>query len=143
MKAIFIILFLFATVAANAQNQGICGKVVWVEGNQMPGPGPGTRPKPKGVVREIHVYEVTTLQQTLRENGFYKEIKTTLVAKTVSRQDGSYKVELPPGRYSVFTKEAEGLFANLFDQTGAINPVVVEAGKFTNLDLSVNYKAAY
>lgn len=143
MKSILIILSVYAAWHLNAQQQGICGKVSWVEGNQMPGPGPHARPKAKGIAREIHIYEAATLQQAVRENGFYKDIKTTLVAKTTSKADGSYKVKLPPGRYSVFTKESNGLFANLFDQTGAINPVTVEAGKFTILDISVNYKAAY
>jgi hypothetical protein len=142
MKTIVIIVFICLAGQVSAQKQGICGKVLWLEGNQMPGPGPA-RPKAKGVVREIHIYEVATLQDANRENGFYKEIKTDLVAKTFSESDGSYKVKLPPGRYSVFTKEPEGLFANLFDQTGAINPVTVETGKFTTHDLSVNYKAAY
>jgi hypothetical protein len=141
MKNLCAVIFICGAFHASAQNEGICGKVLWVEGNQMP--GPGLKTPAKTVVREIHVYEVATMQQTTRENGLFKEIRTNLIATTFSKRDGTFKIKLPSGKYSVFTKEEGGLFANLFDEKGAINPVTVERGKFTNLTISVNYKAAY
>lgn len=130
-----------ATLYTDVSRQGICGRVTWVEGNQMP--GPGSRPKPQGVIREIHVYEITTASQVTRTGGLFSEVKSKLVAQAFSKADGSYKISLPPGEYSVFTKEEQGLFANIYDHKGAINPVVVERGKFTTLNISINYKAAY
>jgi hypothetical protein len=141
MKNFIAVVLCLIIINASAQKQGICGKVIWEEGNQMP--GPGKKNTGKGIAREIHVYEMTTMEQTTRQNGFYKEIKTRFVASTVSKADGSYKLKLPPGKYSVFTKEPEGLFANLFDQNGGINTVEVTAGKFVPLEIKVNYKAAY
>jgi hypothetical protein len=141
MKRFFLLcLLVVATAAVYAQNRGICGKVLWLEGNQMPGSkaSPG-----KGVEREILIYEATTMQQATSHNGFYTDIKTRLVATVNSHADGAYKIKLPPGKYSVFTREPEGLFANLFDQDAIINPVVVKARGYTVLDLILNYRAAY
>lgn len=135
-------LTMFGSVLANAQNQGICGKVIWVEGNQMPGPGKKSTANP-GVERELHVYEAVTSHQAGQANGFYTDIKTKLIAKVKSKADGTFKIKLSPGVYSVFTKESEGLFANTFDQNGVINAVVVDKGKFTKTDIIINYKAAY
>lgn len=140
MIRIFI-LIVAAIFYSDAAKQGICGKITWVEGNQMP--GPGSRPKPQGVVREIYVYEITTSDQVKRDGGFFSEVRSKLVAQAFSKADGSYKISLPPGEYSVFTKEEKGLFANIYDHKGAINTVIVEQGKYTTLNISINYKAAY
>lgn len=142
MRSIFMITLIFAACQVSAQKQGICGKIFWIEGNQMPGPGMKTSGK-KGTAREIHIYEPVNFQQAVQVNGFYKDIKTKLVAKAQSQPDGSFKIKLPPGTYSVFTKEPEGLFGNTFDQNGVINSVTVIAGKFTKTDIIINYKAAY
>lgn len=108
----------------------------------MPGPGMKTTDK-KGVARELHVYEPVNFKQANQVNGFYRDINTKLIAKTQSQPDGSFTIKLPPGTYSVFTKEPEGLFANTFDQNGVINAITVEKGKFTKTDITINYKAAY
>jgi hypothetical protein len=127
MKILILVLVAFI-FQPPAQQQGICGKILWVEGNRMP--GPSKRPAPKGIVREIYVYEITTPKQALQHNLFFSNVSTKLVAKDISETDGSYKINLPPGRYSVFVKEKNGLFANIFDQNGAINPVTVESVKW-------------
>jgi hypothetical protein len=124
-----------------SQKQGICGKVLWVEGNQMP--GTSKRTPPQGVIREIYVHQVTTLKQTSRADGFFVNISTPLIGKTTSRADGSYEINLPPGKYSVFIKEQHGFFANIFDQDVAINPVTVEVNEMISLTISINYKAAF
>jgi len=143
MKSLLITLSLCAILMPSfAQKQGICGKVVWVSGNQMPGPDKKTT-LPKGVVREIFVYEATTDQQTTNENGFYKDTHTKLVAKIKSKSNGTFSVKLSPGIYSVFVKEEKGLWANTFDGEGHINPVTVTAKNWTNLLVQINYEAAY
>ena len=142
MKIICSILLFAVVFPATAQKQGICGKVLWVAGNQMPGPGKKLS-KGSGVEREIHIYEVVTVENTTQQNGFFTDIRSRRVAVGMSRSNGSYKIALPPGNYSVFTKEPDGLFANLFDAQGAINVVTVKEGEFTVIDLTVNYKAAY
>lgn len=142
MKVTAIGVLLLLSIPSLAQKQGICGTVRWIEGNQMPGPGAERSPG-KGVAREILVYEVTTMTQVKQENGFYTTVPTRLVARTRSNKKGEYRLKLPPGRYSVFVKETEGLWANLFDGSGAINPVEVQEGDFTVFHIQINYRAAY
>ncbi len=145
MKSLLILVlmcFAFATLLAQKQQQGICGKITWVSGNQMP--GPDKKPSPsKGIVREIFIYEVTSSQQAVQEDGFYTSVQTKLIAKTKSKANGSFSAKLPMGIYSVFVVEEKGLWANNFDGQGHINPVVVTAANWTNLLLEVNYEAAY
>ncbi len=143
MKYVFLVALAVALASdVIAQKQGICGKVTWVEGNQMPGPGV-KRTEGTGIVREIYVYELTTRNEATQGNGLYKEVSSTLVAKGKSNKRGEYRIKLPPGTYSVFTKEPDGLFANVFDAKGSINPVTVRSDDFTILNIVINYKAAY
>jgi hypothetical protein len=130
-------------VCANCKSQeGITGKVLWFEGNQMPGPGSKNKPG-KGVEREIHIYEVVKLSQVKKIDGFFSDVQTKLVARVSSLTDGSFSVTLPPGEYSVFTKEPSGLFANIFDGDGKVNPIRVDNNKFEEITLKINYQAAY
>lgn len=141
MKYLLIVLAL--GVQPLYAQQGIKGKVEWISGNQMPGPDkvPG---KPLPIVREIHIYEPTSPEQTASQGGlFYSGITTRLVKIIKSRKDGSFCVKLPPGEYSLFVKEDKGLFANKFDSQNRIHCITVEKGKFTTLNIVVNYEAAY
>ncbi|HEX5169404.1 MAG TPA: carboxypeptidase regulatory-like domain-containing protein [Cyclobacteriaceae bacterium] len=124
------------------QRQGIRGEIFWLGGNQMPGPGKIAAPK-LGIQREIFIYKVTTVEKEQQTGPFFTDIKTELVAKASSKDDGTFKVKLPPGEYSVFVKEPEGMFANLIDKTGKINPIVVQAKRFSWLTITVDYQASY
>jgi hypothetical protein len=141
MKHNLVILFVCLASQAFSQ-QGICGKVTWIAGNQMPGPDKEIE-KPEPVVRLIHVHEVTTSDQVVTEDGLYKEIKTKLVAKAKSDTQGRFKISLPPGEYSVFIKEADGWFAKSFDDQGRIQTVTVKPKKYAEMDILVDYLASY
>lgn len=124
------------------QRQGIRGEVFWLSGNQMPGPGRSVSPG-LGIKREIYIYEVATREMADMQEVFFSNVRSRHVATVMSDSDGKFKVKLPPGRYSLFVKEPQGLFANLFNTTGEINPVVVEPRKFTWVSITVDYEAAY
>lgn len=125
------------------QRQGIKGQVFWVSGNQLPGPD-ANRTAHYGVQRELYIHELTTLKQvTMSPDGFFSNIKTKLVAQISTNPDGSFKIRLPPGEYSVFVKEEEGFYANLFDKNNAINPVFVKEKQYAWLPITVDYQAAY
>lgn len=142
-KFLFLTTFLVSACATVQLRQGVEGRILWVAGNQMPGPGM-ERTTPDGIQRELHVYQPTTINDVSKnEEGFFTNVKTKRVAVINSTKDGSFKLRLPPGTYSVFVKEAEGLFANQFDQHYTINPVVVQEKQFTQLTVIVNYQAAY
>lgn len=124
-------------------SQGISGRVLWFEGDLMPGfdkePVEG-----KPIKREIHIYEATTVEDAEVEEGqFYSNLKTNRVHSTVSDEEGKFWAALEPGTYSVFVKEPRGLFANTFDQKGIIHPVTVRPNELVQILIRVDYKAAY
>lgn len=130
--------------------QGIAGKVLWIEGNQMPSvideknpQNTRQHPAPKGIEREVHIYELTTMGQANANGVFFSDIQTRLVEKVKTDEEGNFAVSLPAGTYSVFVQEEEGLFANKMDGQGNINPVEVNKDAITQLTLEVNYMAAY
>ncbi len=141
-KLLLTLLLISIQLSAEAQKQGIKGQVFWLSGNQMPGPGKTKSPQ-QGIVREIVVYPEIKLQDTKQTDGFFSEIQSKPIATIFSKADGSFKIKLPPGTYSVFVKENKGLFANLFDGQGIINPITVKLKKYTWITLAVDYEAVY
>lgn len=143
MKYLFFVIALAFISAPLAAQQGIKGKVVWVSGNQMPGPGV-QRTEPKGIKREIHIYAITKVSETTQTDGvFFTALKTTLVKKVRSKKNGKFCAKLPAGTYSIFIQEEKGLFANLFDGENHIHPVSVKSREYTPLTIQVNYAASF
>jgi len=124
-------------------SQGISGRVLWYEGDLMPGiDKPPAEGKP--IKREIHIYEATKLEDADVSDGqFYSNLKTKLVFSVISDEEGKFMAALDPGTYSVFVKEPKGLFANSFDQNGIINPVTVSPNELVQVRIRVDYMAAY
>jgi hypothetical protein len=141
MKYLITLILFLTCLNLFAQKSGISGNVIEVSGNQMP--GAQNNPKPSGIRRELCIYELTRESQATKENSFYKKITSRSVAKTKSKPDGTFIIYLKPGKYSIFIKEKAGLFANIIDSEGYINPVVVDAQKITMINIRVDYKAAY
>jgi len=144
-----IFIVLIGTVAAltaaptgYGQRQGIRGEIFWLGGNQMPGPGKIAAPK-LGIQREVFIYKITSVEKENQTGPFFTDLKAEFVTKANSKEDGTFKVKLPPGEYSVFVKEPQGLFANLVDKNGKINPIIVQAKRFSWLTITVDYEAAY
>ncbi len=147
---LFLIYTIFCLTGCSAQlkkgifsvEEGISGQVIWKQGNYMPSSDIIRKKKGKGIEREIVVFKLVNKSQAISENGFFKINKKPL-AITRSTENGFFEIKLPPGKYSVFTKEEKGLFANSFDGDGNINPVEVTSGQATRLLIMVDYKAAY
>ncbi|MDZ7608340.1 MAG: carboxypeptidase regulatory-like domain-containing protein [Cyclobacteriaceae bacterium] len=142
----FIILILSIPMMSVAQSksQGICGEVRWLEGNQMPGPGVKTN-SGKPVVREIYIYNAVKPEQTIvgESPAFIVKVNAKLVKRIKTRKDGTFHVDLQPGKYSMLTMEPGGLWAGTYDGEGYINPVTVESGQYTAIHIMINYKAYY
>lgn len=129
-------------------DQGIQGQVRWLEGNLMPTvsdePQPTNTPQHGAPVeREILIYELTGMDQAEGNGPVFSGINSTLVKQVKTDERGRFSVELPAGRYSVFTKESEGYFANQFDGEGNINPITVYQDSVRQVLIEINYKAAY
>ena len=125
-----------------AQQQGVKGQLYLVTGNQMPSPDRKHIPR-KGVVREIYIYELTNVAEVDKEDGFYKKVYTKFVKSQFSKADGTFKIKLPPGKYSLFVKENKGLHANLFDSENNISPFTVERKTYTWMTVTIDYAATY
>lgn len=124
--------------------QGVFGKVTWIEGNMMPSPDAPKSVGAGGIEREIRIYEAVTFKEVQGEAPLFTSIKGKLVKTVKSNAKGFYECELPAGEYSIFTvEEGAKLFANNSDGDGKINTVKIENGKVVQLDIQINYKAAY
>lgn len=141
-QSLYLLFFLLLSLPSFAQKQGLQGQVFWVSGNQMPGPDAVLSPN-QGAVREVLIYEVTNITDATQVGPFFRDIKTKLVGTAQSKPDGTFKIKLPVGVYSVFTRERNGLYANLFDGKGYINPVNIKSGQFVWRTITIDYDAAY
>jgi len=146
-----IILIAFSQCKSmKSEDQGVKGTITWLEGNQMPTiksddqvTGLGVSTKGNPVKRTIKIYPITNLGDAQLENGLFKSIKGEAIAEVLSNEDGQYSLSLPPGKYSVFIVEEEGLFANQFDEKGNIEPLYIKKGEWIQKDIVINYKAYF
>lgn len=124
--------------------QGINGSVTLSTGNQMPMKDAPQR-EPRGIKATVLVYEPTNITQTRRigTTPVYTAINTKLVASVETDSTGAFIVALPVGSYSLFVKQGDQFYANLFDVNNNIALFTVEEGKLTKARLSVNNKASY
>lgn len=130
------------------KTQGIHGHIYWVEGNLMPqaseeGTALTEQQLRQGIQRTVKVHSRTHIDQLSIGDYLIGSIQTPEIATFESDPDGSYRIELPIGKYSLFTLEKEGYFANIFDSENYINPVEVKAGEWSKFDIIINYKAVY
>ncbi len=127
------------------EGQGIIGTVTWIEGNQMPMIQDGEDPskEAKKVERTIQIFPLTNLSDVKVEDGLITSIASKKIKEVKTDGTGKYAIDLTPGRYSIFTVEEDGLFANIFDGEGNIQPVTVKENEWVLLDIEINYKAFY
>lgn len=142
MKFFISLLFFLSSLVVLGQKQGLRGQVFWVSGNQMPGPEAILSPN-QGAIRDILIYELTTFNDVTQVGPFFRDIKTKMVASIQSKPDGTFKIKLLPGSYSIFTREKNGLYANLFDEKSNINPVNVKTGQYVWKTITIDYEVAY
>lgn len=141
MKSYFI-LFLALMASCAAVKPGLEGQVMWISGNQMP--GPAKKPTSgEGVEREVLIYEVLTTEDVMTSNGFITQVNKPLIQTVHTNKHGAFTVKLKPGTYSLLVKEPRGLFANRYDQYNHIQPITVQAGERTKVTLIIDYEAAY
>ncbi|MEN2281495.1 carboxypeptidase regulatory-like domain-containing protein [Algoriphagus sp. SE2] len=127
------------------EGQGIIGTITWIEGNQMPMIQNGEDPsnKAKKVERVIQIYPLTNIADVKMEEGLITAIATKKIKEVKTDGTGKYAIDISPGRYTILTVEEDGLFANIFDGEGNIQPVTVKEKEWTLLDILINYKAFY
>lgn len=110
----------------------------------MPSPDEKRQP-PKGIKTDVYIYELTSSGQVTAGDrpGFYRSVNTKLVKQVSTNETGFFKVYLPVGKYSVFTKVDGAFYANIFDQENKIYPVEVQKYKMTDVVIKQDHNAAY
>ncbi len=124
--------------AVGTRQQGIEGTARRISGNQMPSPKyrPGL---PPGTPSTICVFRLTNQTQATGagRTGLYRSVQTPLVQQADTDDSGHFRILLPPGTYSVFTKKGSLFYATRRDEKNNIAPVEVLPGKMTRVDCSV------
>lgn len=121
--------------------QGVKGTVVWLEGNQMPGPGVSL-PQGEPVEREIYIYKPTTREQVQGQGSLFTAVESELVKKVKSDERGNFQARLRPGKYSLFVKEDGQYYASAMDENHYC-PIIVEDGAVSEVQIRIDYKAYY
>ena len=121
--------------AVSRQDQGIEGTVYLVSGNQMPAPGHKRPPLP-GVQTTLYIYELTNIRQVTRQgqSPYFLAIRTKLIKQVGTDSLGHFRVGLPAGRYSLFTRKNGLYYASGYDTENNIAPVEVFPGRITKAD---------
>ncbi len=140
----FIITCLTGLCPVLCKKSGLAGYLSAVSGNQMPSPGVA-RPGPKGIKGTFYIYELTKFSQATRRgnSSFFTAVSTRLIKEVETKNNGYFKVNLPPGRYSIFLKTDQGMYSNLSDGDNNIGPVEVRPKKMTRLELKMDHHAFY
>ena len=133
-----------ADVCKNPISQGVTGRVLFYEGNQMPDPRKPFQERGVGVRRKILIVEPAKVGQSEQYREFIIKLNGGKPVKEVYSDDqGCFKVALNPGKYSLLIMEDGRMYANVFDSEGYICPITVEKGKLTKMDLRITYKAFF
>lgn len=125
-------------LALALQVQGIEGIARRPAGNHMPSPRHHSGP-PAGVKTTICVFSLTNLSQVKKADdaGRYSAVQTRLIRQFDTDDSGRFRIELPPGTYSVFTRKGNVFYATRRDEKNNIAPVEVLPGKMTRVECSV------
>jgi hypothetical protein len=124
--------------ASSCQQQGLEGVARRVTGNRMP--SPKYHPGPSaGTHATICVFALTNQNQVTNAGaaGLYSAVHTNLIRQADTDDSGRFRILLPPGTYSVFTKKGQLFYATRRDEKNNIAPVEVLPGKITRVDCSV------
>jgi hypothetical protein len=141
-------IFLLGCLTINQQSkvkiqQGIQGQIFELKGNLMPQKG---KPLPVGIgfASQIYIFEPTTLQSAVQVSGqIFQMPETKLIASFATDSLGKFKVQLKPGKYSVFVSYQNGYYAASFNQLNELGIVEVLSGTFAHLEVIISAKASY
>ena len=134
----FQALIMIGCFAMALQVQGIEGIARRPAGNHMP--SPRHRPGPPAVVKTtICVFSLTNITQVKKADDAdrYLAVQTRLIRQVDTDDSGRFRIDLPPGNYSVFTKKDNVFYATRRDEKNNIAPVEVLPGKMTRVECSV------
>lgn len=134
-------------------NQGVCGTVLFWEGDFMP-----TFPENEAqgdiypVVRDVCIFEavlhddIEWIEVEIPPSGYARlatDVPTALVKVVHSNRNGYFEAGLRPGLYSIFVREGGYYYANLVDQGGYVFPVEVKENEVSKITFDITYMATF
>lgn len=146
---VFFVLFgLIQCKPLAINDQGVTGNITWIEGNQMPKKTASGEPLTTNlggipVKRIVRIYPLLNISDVSMENGLIQNLAYSPITEVESDENGNYSLQLNPGRYSVFTVEVGGLFANVFDSQGNIQPFTIREGEWIRCNILIDYQAVF
>lgn len=143
-KAIVFVLLSAALFSCNSAKVLVAGKVQRIMGNQMPSPDLANE-EPGGFSTTVYFFEPTLVNMGLPtgEQGVFMMTDKKLVAKVLAEKDGSFKLKLKPGKYSVLLGKDGQYYSNLSDLEGLINPIEINKSSKKPLVLKADWGAIY
>ncbi|NEQ44311.1 MAG: carboxypeptidase regulatory-like domain-containing protein [Leptolyngbya sp. SIOISBB] len=118
--------------------QGVRGKVRKLTGNQMP----SSPDQPNSGNMELVQTTVWIFTAPIPGNGSPRwpvaeaEQHSNLVRQVESDRNGCYRVELPPGEYTIFAQYDDHLYLNSFQGDGSYSFIEVAPNQLVQLDLT-------
>ena len=148
LGTLLVAVFMLGCMTINKQTkaqvvQGIQGQVFEQKGNQMPQKG---KPLSKGVgyATQVYVFEPTHIQTASQLSGSIFNLPSTkLIGSFATDSLGQFKVNLLPGRYSIFVGYQNGYYATSFNQLNELGMVQVLPGTFEYIEVIIKSKVSY
>lgn len=92
-----------------------------------------------GIPLELFIHAPTTLAEVDGDEDGISKIYTPLIKRSFSKWDGSFKIKLPPGAYSVFVLYKNRYYGNLQDKNGNLSPAYVVNKKRAWVTVTLTY----
>ncbi len=128
-----------ATAPAPADGkQGVVGRVRKLTGNHMPTVGGRPSGKAQPLSVPVHVFK-----GAVKPFGKLASGKPAPIATVRSKADGTYRVPLRPGEYTVVAEIGGKLYLNLYTGSGTWATVKVEKGKWATRNIDDTSGAAF
>lgn len=143
-KTMVFILLLVSLVGCGGAKVQVTGKVKRVMGNQMPSPDV-VNEEPAGFSTTVYFFAPTLMNMGMPtgEQGVFLMTDKKLVAQSLAEKDGSFKLKLKPGTYSVLLGKDGQFYSNISSLDGLINPIEIKKSSKKPIVLKADWGAAY
>lgn len=143
-KTMVLMLLLFFLLGCGGTKVQVTGKVNRVIGNQMPSPDL-INEAPGGYSTTVYFFAPTLMNMGMPtgEQGIFLMTDKKLVAKSLAEKDGSFKLKLKPGKYSVLLGKDGQFYSNISSLDGLINPIEINKSNKKPIVLNADWGAIY
>ena len=143
-KTMVFMLLMVSLVGCGGAKVQITGKVKRVMGNQMPSPDV-INEEPAGFSTTVYFFAPTLMKMGMPtgEQGVFLMTDKKLVARSLAEKDGSFKLKLRPGKYSVLLGKDGQFYRNISSLDGLINPIEINKSSKKPIVLYADWGAIY